>query len=41
MFRPINNSENGETSGDTLFIYEQVDIILTSEYSDGKINMAI
>ncbi len=37
MFRPISNSENGETSGDTLFIYNQVGNILTSEYSGGKI----
>ena len=37
IFRPIINSENGETSGDTLFYYKQVNNVLTSEYSGGKI----
>jgi hypothetical protein len=36
-FRPISNSENGETSNETLFHYKQVGNILTSEYSGGKI----
>ncbi|UBZ13964.1 n-acetylglutamate synthase [Flagellimonas marinaquae] len=36
-FRPIINSENGETSPETIFHYKQVDNILTSEYSGGKI----
>jgi hypothetical protein len=36
-FRPISNSENGETSNETLFQYKQVGNILTSEYSGGKI----
>ena len=36
-FRPIINSENGETSHETIFHYKQVDNILTSEYSGGKI----
>ncbi len=37
IFRPIVNSENGETSNDTVFIYKQIGNILTSEYSGGKI----
>ena len=36
-FRPISNTENGETSNKTLFHYKQVGNILTSEYSGGKI----
>ena len=36
-FRPISNSENGETSNETLFHYKQVENILTAEYSGGKI----
>jgi hypothetical protein len=36
-FRPISNTENGETSHETLFHYKQVGNILTSEYSGGKI----
>lgn len=37
LFKPISNTENGETSNDTIFVYKQVDNILTSEYSGGKI----
>lgn len=37
IFRPIINSENGETSSETIFHYKQVENILTSEYSGGKI----
>ena len=37
VFRPVLNSENGETSGDTVFIYKQDGNILTSEYQGGKI----
>lgn len=37
IFRPIVNTENGQTSNDTLFLYKQVGNILTSEYSGGKI----
>jgi hypothetical protein len=37
QFRPISNTENGETSNETLFHYKQVGNILTSEYSGGKI----
>jgi hypothetical protein len=36
-FRPISNTENGETSNETLFHYKQVGNILTSHYSGGKI----
>jgi hypothetical protein len=37
IFRPISNTENGETSNETVFKYQQVGNILTSEYSGGKI----
>ena len=36
-FRPISNTENGETSNETLFHYKQIGNILTSEYAGGKI----
>ena len=36
-FRPISNTENGETSNETIFKYQQVGNILSSEYSGGKI----
>jgi hypothetical protein len=36
-FRPISNTENGETSEETVFVYQQVGSILTSEYSGGRI----
>lgn len=36
-FRPISNTENGETSNETLFQYKQIGIIIASEYSGGKI----
>lgn len=36
-FRPIQNSENGETSEETIFQYKQEGNILTSEYSGGQI----
>ncbi len=36
-FVPVSNTENGETSSETVFLYKQVDNILTSEYSGGKI----
>ena len=38
-FRPISNTENSETSNETVFQYKQVGNILTSEYSGGKIIM--
>jgi len=37
IFRPISNTENGETSNETIFKYRQTGNILTSEYSGGKI----
>lgn len=36
-FRPVVNSENGETSEETVFVYKQNGNIITSEYSGGKI----
>ncbi len=36
-FRPVSNTENGETSGETLFCYQQDGPILTAEYTGGKI----
>ncbi|MEQ8358057.1 MAG: n-acetylglutamate synthase [Cytophagales bacterium] len=37
IFRAIENSDNGETSNETEFIYRQKGNILSSEYSDGRI----
>lgn len=37
IFKPIASSANGETSSETVFVYQQVGDILTSEYSGGKI----
>lgn len=36
-FRPVQNSENGETSGETIFLYQQRGNILSSDYAGGKI----
>ena len=36
-FRPVQNTPNGETTGETIFEYQQTGRILTSEYSGGKI----
>lgn len=36
-FRPVQNTENGETSNETVFHYWQDANILTSEYKGGKI----
>jgi len=36
-FRPFSNTENGETSAETLFHYHQEGNILNCEYSGGKI----
>ena len=36
-FRPIQNSENGETSEQTIFEYKQTGNILTSDYKGGQI----
>lgn len=41
VFRPISNSENGETSAETVFLYKQEGKILTSEYSGGKIKKGL
>jgi len=40
-FRPISNSENGETSAETIFHYKQDGNILTSEYAGGKIKKGL
>ena len=37
IFRPTSNTDNGETSNETVFKYQQLENILTSEYSGGKI----
>ena len=37
VFAPVSNSENGETSSDTIFHYKQNGNIVTAEYSGGKI----
>lgn len=37
QFRPVSNTENGETSEETIFHYRQNGNILTSEYSGGRI----
>ena len=36
-FRPVRNTDNGETSEETLFLYQQDGAILTSTYAGGKI----
>lgn len=36
-FRPVSNTENGETSKETVFHYTQKGNVLTSEYSGGEI----
>ncbi|MEH0157423.1 n-acetylglutamate synthase [Limibacter armeniacum] len=36
-FRPVSNTENGETSEETIFHYKQEGNVLTSEYSGGQI----
>lgn len=37
VFKPISNTENGETSNETIFQYKQVGNIVTATYSGGKI----
>ena len=37
VFKPVSNTENGETSNQTTFFYKQEGNILTAEYSGGKI----
>lgn len=39
VFRPIANTNNGETSEKTVFVYKQTGNILTSEYSGGRITI--
>ena len=36
-FRPIKNSDNGETSEETIFLYKHTNHILMSEYQGGQI----
>ena len=36
-FRPLQNTQNGETTVETTFVYRQNGKILTSEYCGGKI----
>ena len=36
-FRPVSNTENGETSADTLFHYQQHGNILSASYAGGQI----
>jgi len=36
-FRPVSNTENGETTIETIFVYQQNGHILTSEYQGGQI----
>ena len=37
QFRPVSNTENGETSSETIFKYKQRGNILTAEYSGRQI----
>ncbi|WP_343330761.1 n-acetylglutamate synthase [Polaribacter staleyi] len=36
-FRVVQNTDNGETSGETIFKYQQKGTILTCEYKGGQI----
>ncbi len=36
-FKAIHNSKNGEISNDTIFVYKQVDNVLTCEYTSTDI----
>lgn len=36
-FKPVNNTENGETTEETIFEYKQINNILTAEYKGGQI----
>jgi len=36
-FKPVSNTDNAETSEDTVFLYQQNGRILTCEYSGGRI----
>ncbi len=37
IFRPVDNTENGEVSGETVFYYKQTGNIVTAEYAGGSI----
>ncbi|MFC1224975.1 n-acetylglutamate synthase [Pedobacter sp. BG31] len=37
LFKPVNTTENSETSNETIFKYKQRENILTAEYEGGKI----
>lgn len=37
-FRPVSNSDNAETSEETIFLYEQKGNVLTSSYRGGQIS---
>lgn len=37
VFKPVSNTENGETTNQTTFFYKQEGNIITAEYSGGKI----
>ena len=37
LFRPVENTDNGETTAETVFAYIQSGNILTSEYQGGQI----
>lgn len=37
IFKPVSNTENGETSNQTIFLYKQEGNVLSAEYSGGKI----
>lgn len=39
IFKPVSNTDNGETSSETVFHYHQTGTILTSTYSGGKIKV--
>ena len=39
VFKPISNSNNSETSSDTIFEYKQVGRILTCIYSGGNVKI--
>jgi len=36
-FRPLSNSDNGESSDETIFHYKQQGNVLSAEYAGGKI----
>lgn len=37
IFRPVQNTENGETSSETRFVYQQTGNVLSAAYQGGKI----